>query len=414
MSVVDTAPARNGFPQLTGAEPSPRLHPGATHSPDNKPRHDAPNSGDHSDPSCVARRWPWNTRSRGAQDHPRRETQRRALLLGVAAAGHRRIDPGQLSTCVAHSPTRNADLGRRCRNRNSRNPFRRHALRSPPHQNPPSRRADGRGRDRTCRHARAHHRRSSVRLYYVLLLALDVQTSLTLVTHPMGGMAALAYLCRPTSQRPIDPSGLVLVAAAARKLSQRGLGRLLSTPATAALSHIAADTPEQILHSLVTPLCVTLAPIRDHLPAATIAATALTALTTTATSTAIGYLPSLRSCDLYPTLPAIRARTFIVSGGVDPLTPPLHAHELAATITNAVHLHVPTAGHTLPQQAPDVVNHAIEHATGLAPKPKNASASRISRSTVRPNPPRAARRQPPVGAHFPASGERYPRGKETG
>jgi pimeloyl-ACP methyl ester carboxylesterase len=151
-------------------------------------------------------------------------------------------------------------------------------------------------------------------------------------------------------------------------------------------------------------VCVTLAPIRDHLPAASIAATALSALTTTATSTAIGYLPSLRSYDRYRILPAIRARTVIVSGGVDPLTPPQHAHELAAAIPNAVHLHVPNAGHMLPQQAPNVVNHAIEHATGLAPKPKNASASRISRSTIRPNPPGPAPRQPPVGARLPGVG----------
>ncbi len=228
--------------------------------------------------------------------------------------------------------------------------------------------------------------------------ALDIQPPLTLVAHSMGAMAALTYLCRPTSQRPIDPSGLVLVATAARKLGQRGLGRLLSTPATAALANVAAHTPEHILHSLVAPLCVTLAPIRSHLPAATIAATALTALTTTATSTAIGYLPTLRSYDIYPALPAIRARTVIISGGVDPLTPPQHAHELAAAIPNALHLHVPTAGHMLPQQVPNVVNHAIEQAAGLTPKPKNASASRISGAS------RVNRRQPHVGALLPGTG----------
>jgi pimeloyl-ACP methyl ester carboxylesterase len=237
-----------------------------------------------------------------------------------------------------------------------------------------------------------------------VITALDVQTPLTLVAHSMGGMAALAYLCRPASQRPIDPSGLVLIATAARKLSQRGLGRLLSTPTTAALAHVAAHTPEHILRKLVIPLCVTLAPIRDRLPAATIAATALTALTTTATSTAIGYLPSLRTYDLYPTLPAIRARTVIVSGGVDPLTPPQHAHELTSAIPDAVHVHVPTAGHMLPQQAPNVVNHAIEQAAGLAPKPKNASRARISRPTTRPNPQGVASHQQPLCAQLPGVG----------
>lgn len=229
-----------------------------------------------------------------------------------------------------------------------------------------------------------------------VITALDVQTPLSLVSHSMGGMAALAYLSRPSCRRPIDPSGLVLIATGAHKIGRRGIGRLLSTPATAALAQVAAHTPEHILHSLIAPVCSTLAPIRDHLPAATVAATALTALTTTPTSTAIGYLPTLRSCDLYLTLPAIRARTVVVSGGLDPLTPPQHGHELAAAIPNAVHLHVPTAGHMLPQQAPDVVNHAIEQASGLAPTPRNANASRISKSTIRPSPAGAARRKPPV------------------
>lgn len=238
-----------------------------------------------------------------------------------------------------------------------------------------------------------------------VITALDIKSPLTLVTHSMGGMAALAYLCRPVAQRPIDPTGLVLVATAARKLNQRGLGRLLSTPATAALAYAATHTPEHILHRLVTPLCVTLAPIRGRLPAATIAATALTALTTTDTSTAIGYLPSLRNFDIYQGLSAIRARTVVVSGGGDPLTPPQHAHELAAAIPNAVHLHVPTAGHMLPQQAPNVVNHAIEHATELAPKPRNTTASRTSTSRTRPNPPRAPRHlQPPGDAALPGVG----------
>src|SRR5271166_1773779 len=145
-------------------------------------------------------------------------------------------------------------------------------------------------------------------------------------------MAALAYLSRPGSQRPINPTGLVLIATAARKLSERGLGRLLSTPATTALAQVAAHTPEHILRKLVTPLCTTLTPVRNRLPATTIAAITLTALTTTPVSTAIGYLPSLRTYDRYPSLAAIGARTVIVSGGGDPLTPPEHARELAFAI----------------------------------------------------------------------------------
>lgn len=233
-----------------------------------------------------------------------------------------------------------------------------------------------------------------------VITALDVEPPLTLVAHSMGAMAALTYLCRPASQRPIDP----------QRLGSRRDRRTQTRPArtrTPALdpSHRGASPcrrahSEHILHSLVALFCVTLAPIRGHLPAATIAATALTALTTTATSTAIGYLPSRRSYDIYPGLPAIRARTVIISGGVDPLTPPQHAHELAAAIPNALDLHVPTAGHMLPQQVPNVVNHAIENAAGSRRNRRTpahlASAGHLARRAVN-------RVSAP---HFPAPDER--------
>ena len=196
----------------------------------------------------------------------------------------------------------------------------------------------------------------------------------------------------------------MLIATAARKLSERGLGRLLSTPATTALAQVAAHTPEHILRKLVTPLCTTLTPIRNRKPATTIAATTLTALTTTPVSTAIGYLPSLRTYDRYPSLAAIGARTIIVSGGGDPLTPPEHARELAFAIPEAIHLHVPAAGHMLPQQTPHVVNHAIEQASGLSLIPQIPSAPGITKPTARPNPPRVARLQQPRNAQLPGVG----------
>ena len=52
----------------------------------------------------------------------------------------------------------------------------------------------------------------------------------------MGGMTALAYLGRPAEDRPVEPDGLVLVATAAGRLSERGLGRLLATRATGCCS----------------------------------------------------------------------------------------------------------------------------------------------------------------------------------
>ncbi|WAJ48033.1 alpha/beta hydrolase (plasmid) [Mycobacterium sp. Aquia_216] len=200
-----------------------------------------------------------------------------------------------------------------------------------------------------------------------VLVALDVRAPLTLVTHSMGAMTALAYLSRPAPCRPVDPSGLVLVAAAAGKLSQRGFGRLLATPATTVLTRAAAHAPEALLRALVAPLCATLSPVRGRLTAGTIASITLTALSTTAASTAVGYLPSLRTFDLSQTLAAVRARTVVVSGGADTLTPAAHARELVAAIPDAIHLHVPQAGHMLPQQAPELIRRAIQTVSGLAP-----------------------------------------------
>ena len=192
-----------------------------------------------------------------------------------------------------------------------------------------------------------------------VLTALDVTGPLTLVGHSMGAMTALAYLGRPAAQRLIEPDGLVLVATAAGKLAERGLARLLATPAPAALVGLIKHTPEHALHALVGPVCAALRRWHGHGHSASLAATIVTALTTTPMATAVGFLPSLRGYNQYATLPTVHARTIVISGGLDPLTPPSHAADLSAAICGAEHIHVPYAGHMLPQEAPDVINDAI-------------------------------------------------------
>ena len=53
-------------------------------------------------------------------------------------------------------------------------------------------------------------------------------------------------------------------------------------------------------------------------------------MASTSLATAVGFLPGLRDYNAYPVLSAIVARTIIVSGGADALTPPSHAENLAA------------------------------------------------------------------------------------
>jgi pimeloyl-ACP methyl ester carboxylesterase len=194
-----------------------------------------------------------------------------------------------------------------------------------------------------------------------VLTALNVTAPLTVVGHSMGAMAALAYLSRPASERSVDPHGLVLVATAAGKLAQRGLGRLLGTPATPLLFKLIEHAPDLALKMLAAPARTALSRWCSCGPAqrTVLAATAATALATTPVSTAVGFLPTLCDYDVYPTLGSVRAQTVVVSGGADPLTPSVHSRELARGIPGAAHLHVPQAGHMLQHEAPHVIDHAI-------------------------------------------------------
>ncbi len=192
-----------------------------------------------------------------------------------------------------------------------------------------------------------------------VLTTLDVTGPLTLVGHSMGGMTVLAYLGRSAAERPIEPDGLVLVATAAGKLAERGLARLLATPAPAALVGVIQHTPKRALSALTGPVCATLSRWHGRGRSATVAATVVAALTTTPMATAVGFLPSLRAYNQFPTLASIHARTVVISGGADPLTPSSHAADLIAGIRGAELVHVPYAGHMLPQEAPHKINDAI-------------------------------------------------------
>lgn len=193
-----------------------------------------------------------------------------------------------------------------------------------------------------------------------VLTALNVGGPMTLVGHSMGGMAALAYLGRPDADRPVDPHGLVLSATAAGKLTERGLGRLLATPGAGSLLRLVDRIPTQARTAVARPLCSALGKFwpaqRDMLDALAGAAA------TTAAPTAAGFLPALRGYDQYRSLADIRARTVVVSGGVDPLTPARHSEEIADAIPGATHVHVPQVGHMLHSEAPHVIDAAIRRA----------------------------------------------------
>lgn len=200
-----------------------------------------------------------------------------------------------------------------------------------------------------------------------ILDALHVTGPLVLVGHSMGGMIALTYLGLSAAKRPVDPSALILVATAAGNLAHRGIGCLLNSPMTTGLFEAVAHTPERALRMLAAPLAApvgaALAHLRPHGPQRqALARVAASALANTPISTAVGFLPSLRTFDAYPVLATVAAHTTVINGALDVLTPPEHARELAAAIPNCRHITLPGLGHMLPQEAPHVVHDAIVRA----------------------------------------------------
>lgn len=197
-----------------------------------------------------------------------------------------------------------------------------------------------------------------------VLTAMQITGPLTLAGHSMGGMTALAYFGRQASRRPVEPAGLVLVGTAAGSIAERGIGRLLATPATGALFGLVHRMPrpatDKAVQALIRPLGDALSRLCGDGTA--IAAVAAAAIRTTSMTTATGFLPSLKRYDMYHALESIAAKTFVVSGGEDVLTPASHSRDLAAAIPGALHLHHPTAGHMLLQEAAECVTDAISRA----------------------------------------------------
>jgi pimeloyl-ACP methyl ester carboxylesterase len=211
-----------------------------------------------------------------------------------------------------------------------------------------------------------------------VLTALRVTGPLTLAGHSMGGMTALAYLGLPSAERPVEPQGLVLIATAAGRLAERGIGRLLSTRATEMVFELVHHMPrravDRAINQLLQPLCdgLTKYANADWRGAAELTASAIR---TTPLSTAAGFLPALKRYDQYDALPAIAANTIVISGGADIATPVAHARDMVAAIPGAAHLHQPTAGHMLLEEHPRCVSEAIDRVLEMQNDDTHSAAS---------------------------------------
>ncbi len=220
-----------------------------------------------------------------------------------------------------------------------------------------------------------------------VLRVLGVSRQLLLVGHSMGAMALMEYLRLPARQRPVDPDGLVLVATAAGRIPERGLGRLLALPIAEvfaeAVTHVPHQGAERALWAIARSACRTAARLCGYRETerATLASALDDALRYTSIRTAVGFLLSIKKLDLYSVLPTISAATTVLSGA-DVLTPVAHANELVAGIPHAVHRHIPEAGHMLLHEAPHAVVSEICRTVDIISGSFDANAGVSSSRTV--------------------------------
>ena len=186
--------------------------------------------------------------------------------------------------------------------------------------------------------------------------------SVVVIGHSMGAMAALTHCARHASPHTRRVDGLVLAATAAGHLTQFGLGQLLTAPGVSTLLRLLQSAPGPTLQPLrrllAGPVCRGVSHWHGSRSGCALAAVAADALATTSLRTAVGFLPALAQFDQYSTLGSIRAKTVVISGGADLLTPAVLAEDIAARIPGSRHLHLPHCGHMV-QQAHEELDAAI-------------------------------------------------------
>jgi pimeloyl-ACP methyl ester carboxylesterase len=219
--------------------------------------------------------------------------------------------------------------------------------------------------------ASGHAPMDTYRIKYLVEDLADVMTEMnvsghvTLAGNSMGGMTALKYMGLPDVLRPVTPESLVLVATAAGRLVDHGIGVLLASPAVSTLYQFAKRLPEHavdaVLHAITGPLLhVLTAPLGyGCLHESADAMLTEGSINDTPLRTKAGFLLALKQYNCYSTLASITADTTIFSGGHDLLTPKCHAEELVELIPGARHHHHPGVGHMIHHEAPELITDAI-------------------------------------------------------
>ena len=138
---------------------------------------------------------------------------------------------------------------------------------------------------------------------------------------------------------------------------------------------------DEVIQFLARPVCAAMIRRGGYGEAApkSLVAMSAAAVNATPSTTKVGFLRGLKDYDCSQSLSSITAKTTIISGGADRLTPMRHARELADGIPGATLIHQHTAGHTLLHEIPQVVTGAISSAIATR-GPANAPGNQVSRA----------------------------------
>jgi pimeloyl-ACP methyl ester carboxylesterase len=191
------------------------------------------------------------------------------------------------------------------------------------------------------------------RLARDLATVLDVlvpESPVVLVGHSMGGMALLAYLGANRQAIGTRVIGVGLIATAADRVAEAGLGRALNTPVIDVLRLAASHAPDWLFHTgwhiarrLATPL------VGGGARPARVRA-----------GTMVSFLSAIRAYDESKTVALLGDMpALVLCGSDDPLTPIAHSVRLAQTLRAAELVTVAGAKHEVTAEHAETVCAAI-------------------------------------------------------
>jgi len=195
-----------------------------------------------------------------------------------------------------------------------------------------------------------------------LLERLDLRDAVV-VGHSMGGMVLGRFSVQHRDVMAERVAGRVFLATSAASLSIKGLsgGLVALAGAMASLSRAGLRNPRLVYGWKDTDLSLALIrPVFGRHATARMVEDVREMLSEVPAGTLAEAGASIASHDVSEELGAVEGPAMVVVGEEDRLTPPSHASALAGLLEGAELLRLPTVGHQVMQEAPDLLAAAIE------------------------------------------------------